>query len=66
MATVLNIDDLPKYKKQEIEIREQLRKLRFDHKLGQLDDPSQIKKNKAELARILTKMTQIERSGNQE
>ncbi len=34
--------------------REKIRKLRFDHALGQLDDPSQIRKVRREIARVLT------------
>lgn len=34
--------------------RDKLRKLRFDHALGQLDDPSQIRKSRREIAKVLT------------
>jgi ribosomal protein L29 len=36
------------------EIREKLRKFRFDHAMGQLDDTSQMRKAKRELARVMT------------
>ncbi len=36
------------------EIREKLRKFRFDHAMGQLDDTSQMRKAKRELSRVLT------------
>ncbi|MBN8215902.1 MAG: 50S ribosomal protein L29 [Spirochaetes bacterium] len=36
------------------ELREKIRKMRFDAAAGQLDDTSQIKKSRRELARVLT------------
>jgi ribosomal protein L29 len=38
------------------ELREKIRKMRFDFAAGQLDDTSQIKKSRRELARVLTSL----------
>lgn len=59
MKPELKKEDTEKYIAQEKELREQLRKLRFDNALGQLDDTSKIKKARRELARVLTYLKQI-------
>ena len=59
MKPELKIEDTEKYIAQENELREQLRKMRFDNALGQLDDTSKIKKTRRELARVLTYLKQI-------
>jgi len=47
--------------KKEVEkMREEISRLRFDLSLGKLKDTSMIKKKRRDLARILTKIRQLE------
>ena len=55
----INVEDKKKYTDQAKESRAKLRKLRFDNALSQLDDTSQIRKEKKELARVLTKLSSL-------
>ena len=59
MSKEINTEDKNKYTDQAKEIRANLRKLRFDNALSQLDDTSQIRKQKKELARVLTKLSSL-------
>ena len=59
MSKETNTEDKKKYTDQVKEIRSKLRKLRFDNALSQLDDTSQIRKQKKELARVLTKLSSL-------
>ena len=57
----LTSEDMNKYVSKSNELKEDLRKLRFDNVLGQLDDTSKIKKIKKELARLATNITKIKK-----
>ena len=56
------MEDISKLENMVDEGKEQLRKLRFDNKLGRLDDTSKIKKKKKEIARNLTKLNFLKKS----
>ena len=60
MANDDKIGELKGLEQKAIELRTSLRKLRFDLSLGQLDDTSKIRKEKKELARVLTKISTLD------
>ena len=64
MATQTDPANKEKYLLREKELREEQRKLRFNHALGQLDDTSKLRKNRKELARVLTTLSTINKMEN--
>ncbi len=61
MAKDVKIEDRNKLQQQSNEMREELRKMRFDLTLSQLDDTSKISKKKKELARVQTALSEIKK-----
>ena len=59
MAKDIKIEDKNKLVQQSADIRAELRKLRFDLALSQLDDTSKIKKKRKELAQVHTSLSKI-------
>ena len=55
----LKKEDRPMYVNKLNELRENFRKLRFELKLGQLDDTSKLKKTRKEIARVQTQISAI-------
>ena len=61
MVKDVKIEDKSKLLKQSAEAREELRKMRFDLALSQLNDTSKIHKKKKELARVQTMLSAIKK-----
>lgn len=59
MEKDVKIEDKAKLVQESEKIRSELRKLRFDLALSQLDDTSKIRQQKKEIARVSTKLTKI-------
>jgi ribosomal protein L29 len=57
METQKSISDL---KEEEKVLRKEISRLRFDLSLGKLKDTNMVKKKRRELARVLTKIRQLE------
>ncbi len=58
----LSVEDL---KQKELELRDQLFKLRFQKSLGQLDNPMKIRNIKRDLARIKTLLKEFQKKGTE-
>ncbi|MCX8159408.1 MAG: 50S ribosomal protein L29 [Candidatus Saccharicenans sp.] len=58
----LSIGDL---KQKELELRDQLFKLRFQKSLGQLDNPMKIRNIRRDLARIKTLLKEFQKKGTE-
>ncbi len=56
----LTADEL---KQKELELRDQLFKLRFQKSLGQLDNPAKIRNIRRDIARIKTLLKEFEKKG---
>ncbi len=58
----LSADEL---KQKELELRDQLFKLRFQKSLGQLDNPAKIRNVRRDIARIKTLLKEFEKKGTE-
>ncbi|MCR4410304.1 MAG: 50S ribosomal protein L29 [Candidatus Saccharicenans sp.] len=58
----LSVEDL---KQKELELRDQLFKLRFQKSLGQLDNPMKIRNIRRDLARIKTLLKEFQKKGTE-
>jgi len=58
----LTADEL---KQKELELRDQLFKLRFQKSLGQLDNPAKIRNIRRDIARIKTLLKEFEKKGTE-
>lgn len=58
----LSVEDL---KQKELELKDQLFKLRFQKSLGQLDNPMKIRNIKKDLARIKTLLKEFQKKGTE-
>lgn len=59
MKKDIKVEDKTELIQESEKIREEIRGLRFDIALSQLDDTSKIRSKKKELARVLTSLTKI-------
>ena len=62
MSEEVKIEEKSQLNQKASEVRETLRKHRFDLAMSQLDDVSKIKKAKKELARILTRLSSLRKT----
>jgi len=58
----LSVDEL---KQKELELRDQLFKLRFQKSLGQLDNPMKIRNIRRDIAKIKTILDEIQKKGTE-